>query len=167
MSMKQCFCFVLMRDTRGRWWAGGLDLKPENLGTTVKQFFCVKNLSLKPDDLRIVDSLLTDRLDGLQDFVSSVIIGSLALDPETCFDYISIVIVELKCLCETTEVSVQEFLQRSAYYFSFWVFWGFFLLQCAYEMCHCHFVVFVVIDATWAGLKIKSDFVNVFTFLHL
>jgi hypothetical protein len=68
VSMKQCFCFVLMRDTRGRWWAGGLDLKPENLGTTVKQFFCVKNLSLKSDDLRIVDSLLTDRLEWVKRF---------------------------------------------------------------------------------------------------
>jgi hypothetical protein len=87
------FCFVFMRDTRGRRRAGGLDLKPENLGTTLKQFFCVKKLSLKRDNLRIVDSLLTDRFDGLQDFVSSVIIGSLALDPETCFDCVSIMIV--------------------------------------------------------------------------
>jgi hypothetical protein len=72
------FCFVFMRDTRGRRRAGGLDLKPKNLGTTLKQFFCVKKLFLKPDDLQIVASLLTDRLDGLQDFVSSVIIELLA-----------------------------------------------------------------------------------------
>jgi hypothetical protein len=74
------FCLVFTRDTRGKRWMGGLDLKVENLGTTLKHFFCVKKLSLKPDNLWIVDSLLTDRLDGLQDFVSSVIIGLIAFD---------------------------------------------------------------------------------------